>query len=126
MDFKLDENLHPDTADLLRQQGHNAATVYEQGLRDRPDPEIARVCIQEGRALITLDLDFSDLRKFPPTDHSGIVVLRLGSQSRRSVLAAVQRILPLIESEPLSGFLWIVDEIHVRIRGQNVEDAERN
>jgi hypothetical protein len=30
MRFKVDENLHSDFADLLRQHGHDALTVYEQ------------------------------------------------------------------------------------------------
>jgi hypothetical protein len=29
MQFKIDENLHSDAADLLRQHGHDALTVYE-------------------------------------------------------------------------------------------------
>ncbi|HUY31318.1 MAG TPA: DUF5615 family PIN-like protein [Pirellulales bacterium] len=33
MHFKTDENLHPKAADLLRQNGHDALTVYDQGLR---------------------------------------------------------------------------------------------
>ncbi len=33
MQFKIDENLHADAADLLRQHGHDALTVFEQGLR---------------------------------------------------------------------------------------------
>ena len=31
MRFKVDENLHPDAADLLRSAGHDAMTVYDHG-----------------------------------------------------------------------------------------------
>ena len=44
MQFKTDENLHPDTAELLRQNGHDALTVYDQGLRGHDDDEVADVC----------------------------------------------------------------------------------
>lgn len=124
MEFKLDENLHPEVAGFLNQQGHDAATVYDQRLRGRADSAIAQICRQEARTLITLDLDFSDLRVYPPNEYPGIIVLRLGSQSRRSALAAVRRIMPLIGSEPLSGHLWIVDEDQVRIRGHQPDDPE--
>ena len=72
MQFKIDENLHSDVADLLRQCGHDALTVVDQGLRGHSDGEIAGVCQREARALITLDLDFSDIREFPPAHYSGI------------------------------------------------------
>lgn len=124
MDFKLDENLHPDSARLLREHGHDAVTVLEQGLRGCPDIGMADVCRNEERVLVTLDLDFSNIREFPPADHAGIIVLRLTNQSRRSVVTAIQRLLALIESEPLSGCLWIVDETSVRIRGQASGDSD--
>lgn len=62
MQFKIDESLHSDAADLLRKYGHDALTIYEQGLRGEPETNIASVCQQAGRALVTLDLDFSDIR----------------------------------------------------------------
>jgi predicted nuclease of predicted toxin-antitoxin system len=110
MQFKTDENLHPDTSDLLRQNGHDAL------LRGHDDSDIADVCRREQRALVTLDLDFSDVRVYPPADYSGIIVLRLYDQSRPAVLRDLTRILPLFATEPLAGHLWIVDEAQVRVR----------
>jgi len=86
MRFKLDENLHPDAAEYLRQHGHDALTVADQGLRGHDDNDIAEVCRREQRALVTLDLDFSDVRIYPPADYSGLLVLRLVDQSRPAVL----------------------------------------
>jgi len=119
MQFKIDENLHSDAADLLSQHGHDALTVFDQGLRGHADGDIASVCQQESRAIVTLDLDFSDIRVYPPGDYEGIIVLRLNDQSRASVLQALGRIIPLFDTESLTGRLWIVDEHQVRIRGGN-------
>lgn len=91
-------------------------TVYEQNLGGHPDTEIADICRQETRALITLDLDFANIRAYPPSLYPGLVVLRLADQSRPSVLTSLRRIAPLFDSEPLSGHLWIVDERQLRIR----------
>lgn len=33
MQFKIDENLHSDVADLLRKHGHDALTVFDQGTK---------------------------------------------------------------------------------------------
>jgi predicted nuclease of predicted toxin-antitoxin system len=117
MPFKFDENLHPDAAELFRQAGHDALTVYDQGLRGYGDDDVAEVCRQEGRALITLDLDFADVRTYPPSNYPGIIVLRIANQSRASVLRVLGRVLPLLDSEPVAGHLWIVDDYHARIRG---------
>jgi predicted nuclease of predicted toxin-antitoxin system len=116
MQFKIDENLHSDAADLLQQHGHDAVTVFDQGLRGAADPNIANVCRQESRAIIALDLDFSDIRVYPPADYSGIIVFRLNNQSRASVLQVLARTIPLFDTEPLAGRLWIVDEHQVRMR----------
>jgi predicted nuclease of predicted toxin-antitoxin system len=100
----------------LRQNGQDARTVFDQGLRGHGDDDVAQVCQQEGRALVTLDLDFADIRAYPPQNYSGIIVLRLVDQSRPAVLRVVQRLLPLFAVEPLAGHLWIVDDSQVRIR----------
>ena len=118
VEFKVDESLHSDAATLLRSLGHDAVTVYEQRLRGGSDAEVADVCRRESRALVTLDLDFADIRAYPPTEYQGIIVLRLRDQSRQSALSVLERILPLLGTEPLAGRLWIADESQVRIREQ--------
>jgi len=77
MEFKVDENLPVEVADLLRQVGYDAVTVFEQHLEGSPDSDIASICQQEGRALITLDTDFADISAYPPAQFPGLIVLRL-------------------------------------------------
>ena len=72
MQFKIDENLHINVADYLRQQGYDAMTVNEQGLQGQSDDVIANICQQESRVLVTLDLDFADMRCYPPNRYAGI------------------------------------------------------
>ncbi|MGO8689668.1 MAG: DUF5615 family PIN-like protein [Thermoguttaceae bacterium] len=43
MRFKTDENLHEDVAESLRRHGHDAVSVFEEGLRGHADPDIAGV-----------------------------------------------------------------------------------
>ncbi|MCX7108778.1 MAG: DUF5615 family PIN-like protein [Proteobacteria bacterium] len=116
MRFKIDENLHVDAAEFLRQQGFDAMTVGEQGLSGQADNVIAQVCQHEKRVLVTLDLDFADMRSYPPNQYSGLLVLRLTDQSRPSVLRTLARILPFFQAEKLIGQLWIVDDNKLRIR----------
>jgi predicted nuclease of predicted toxin-antitoxin system len=115
--FKIDENMPADVADLFVAAGHDATTVPQQQLGGQPDPSIAAICQQEGRAIVTLDLDFADIRAYPPGDFAGILVLRLALLDKLRILAAIQRLVPLLEQEPLVGKLWIVEDANVRIRG---------
>ena len=66
MKFKIDENLPVEVLDLLNAAGHDALTVLDQNLIGEIDRTIMDVCKQEERALITLDLDFADMRSYPP------------------------------------------------------------
>jgi len=114
--FKVDENLPIEVAVVLRNAGFLADTVWDEGLSGASDHDIALVCRQEGRALITLDLDFADIRTYPPEEYAGIIVLRLRQQDKISVLAVMQPLISLLQRESVRGHLWIVDEKRVRIR----------
>ena len=116
MRFKLDEHLPLEVKDLLEQHKHDAITVVEEGMSGSIDPDVAQVCRNEARALFTFDLDFSDIRAYPPEDYHGIVVLRPAIQSITTLLRLTTRILRLLEQDPLKGHLWIVEDNQVRIR----------
>jgi predicted nuclease of predicted toxin-antitoxin system len=117
--FKVDGNLPVVLAEILSDLGHDAKTVNDQHLQGANDRVILEKCDRERRTLITLDIDFSDIRAYPPKDHEGIIVLRVANQSKKHVLEAFKRILPLIAQEPIIGRLWIVEENTVRIRGED-------
>lgn len=61
-------------------------------------------------------LDFADLRVFDPSEHYGIIVIRLNDQSVAQVLKTVDRIIQTLRNETVQGTLWIVDEQRIRIR----------
>jgi len=88
-------------------------------MKGTKDTILIDICKDEDRALVTLDTDFSDIRSYPPQDFSGIIVLRVGSQAKQHVIEVLNRIIPLISSEPLKEHLWIVEEMRVRIRGKD-------
>jgi predicted nuclease of predicted toxin-antitoxin system len=121
MRFKTDENLPIEVTELLRQHQHDALSVPEQQLAGQGDPQVAPVCRTEGRAIITLDLDFADIRAYPPEDYGGIVVLRPAVQNVSSLVRMMNRVLPLLGREPLEGCIWIVDDHRVRIRGTGTQ-----
>jgi predicted nuclease of predicted toxin-antitoxin system len=119
MRAKLDENVPIEAADLLRAADWECDTVYEEGLTGAGDPEVAAACQTGARVLFTLDLDFADIRAYPPSEYVGIVVLRPVEPSRRQALELVSRVLPVLSAEWTEHRLWIVEPGRVRIRGAN-------
>jgi len=117
MRFKVDENLPVELADRLTGLGHDAKTVKDELLQGVDDPHLIEAYVREKRILVTLDVDFSDIRTYPPQDNEGIVVLRLSNQSKPHVLEVLDHVLPLFREERIQGRLWVVDENMVRIRG---------
>lgn len=116
MKFKLDENLPTALTEVLRAAGHDVMTVADEALSGSKDPKVLQVAASEGRTLLTFDLGFADIRRYPVGSHAGIVVFRLHDQ-RWGVLERPAR--QLIESgllDRLQGGLAIVDESRVRVR----------
>lgn len=66
---------------------------------------------------MTLDMDFADIRAYPPAEFPGLIVLHLRQQDRPHVLDMLARLIQLLGQEPLEQHLWIVEEKRVRIRG---------
>ena len=116
MRFKVDQNLPMDLAERLTAAGHDAVTTYQQGLSDADDRVILEVCKSEGRALITLDLDFSDIRSYPPEATPGIILLRPHAPTKAASLALLDQLLAALASRPIGGTLWVVEEKGIRVR----------
>lgn len=55
-----------DAAGIFTGAGHDVSTPLRQGLGGKGDSEVAAACKAEGRALITLDTDFANVRAYPP------------------------------------------------------------
>src|SRR3990172_9311368 len=105
--FKLDENLPRDAEALLRAAGHDVHTVLDERLGGIPDARVFETSRTEHRILVTFDLDFSDIRLYPPASHEGIWVLRPHTQSIENTLALLRGALVVLQPEPARGRLWI-------------------
>ena len=116
MKFKIDENLPVEFADLLIANGHNAKTVIDQGMAGSVDFFVINTCSREDRVLVTLDLDFADVRVYPPHEYAGIMVLRVSRQDKRYLLDVFARALSALSKEPIRQHLWIIEESRIRIR----------
>jgi predicted nuclease of predicted toxin-antitoxin system len=118
MRFLIDANLPRAVIAVVQSLGHQAEFARDIGLASATDEQIAQHALQYGAALLTRDLDFGDIRQYPPDQYSGIVVLRLPDTAvAEGIAAALKRFL----SEPgfiasLAGRLAVVEGDRVRFR----------
>jgi predicted nuclease of predicted toxin-antitoxin system len=77
MRLKLDENIAVSAKSRLAALGFDVDTALDEGLGGRPDDDIGSASQADARFLITQDLDFSDVRRFEPGTHEGILLVRL-------------------------------------------------
>jgi len=91
--IKIDECLPHECADLMIQQGYNVETVRQEGLQGSADTEIWNAAQSEKRFLVTTDLDFSDMRRYEPGKHAGVLLLRLGKEGKGRMLSYLEWLL---------------------------------
>jgi uncharacterized protein with PIN domain len=116
MNLKLDENLPEQLAVALRRLGHDVHTVPDENLAGHPDDAIWTAVQSEQRFLITQDLDFSDLNRFRPGTHGGLLLVRLHSPGR---LALTARIAAIFTTEPVEswfGCFVVLSDHKLRVR----------
>ena len=123
MKLKLDENLSRHLKPALRRLNHDVETAADEGLLSRSDVEVGMAAREAGRVLLTLDMDFGDLRKFPPGSHPGIVLFRPRSYGPLSVNAFIEKFVGGTDLRELSGCLVVVEPHRVRVRRPAVRDA---
>jgi len=115
MNLKLDENLDVRLAVILRQAGHEVATVRDQGLAGSDDQTLYRHCASEARILVTLDLDFANVLRYPPESGSGVIVLRGQDDLLPTLRNLTRTLVGALSAGNPTGQLWIVEAGRVRI-----------
>ncbi len=115
MRIKLDENVDERLAVLLRDAGHDANTIREQGLHGTEDKALYEICKREDRLMVTLDLDYSNIIRFPPEGTPGLIVLRGPNQLFCTMRILMETLIDALARELPAGKLWIVEPGRLRI-----------
>ena len=116
MKIKLDENLPATLGGILARLGPDADTVVDEGLKGEPDEVVWPAAQDAGRFLVTQDLDFSDIRRFAPGTHRGLVLVRLRMPSQSMLERRVSEAFTEMESnDAWVGAFVVVSDRKVRV-----------
>ena len=118
--IKLDENLSRHLKASIAQLGHDARTAEEEGLLAKSDVHVGSVAKSEGRMVFTLDLDFADLRKFPPGSHPGVVLFRPRSMGPLAMNGFILKFAQDTDLSELIGCVAVVEPHRIRVRRPSI------
>lgn len=116
MRFLADIGVAPRIVGWLREQGHEAHHLSEEGLHRLPDLEIFEKAASERAILLTFDLDFAEIVAFSGGAAVSVVLFRLANTRTDFVVSRLASVLK--ESGPLlpTGVIILVEDTRHRIR----------
>ena len=116
MRFLLDMNLPPAVAEWLQSKGHDAVHIREIGLGRLPDREVFARAAEEGRIVVTFDLDFGEIAGLAGATGATVLLLRLRlvhqDYFRQRLQAAIVEAAEALEA----GATVVVEDARIRIR----------
>jgi len=112
------KNLPQSLTHIIEEQGYDVESVFAQRLSGCDDEKLWNIIKEESRIFITLDLDFSDIRRIlnDVSNFTGIMILRPRSKGPDGIQEIFKKALRLISIEDLWGKLIIVDPTKIRIK----------
>jgi hypothetical protein len=108
---------HPTASSLfLTRLGHNVDTVRTEQLTARAGPDVWSAPQAAQRFLITQDLDFSDVRRYRPGTHAGLLLVRLSRPGRNALFERISTAFQTERVDESTGCLVVATEQKIRIR----------
>jgi predicted nuclease of predicted toxin-antitoxin system len=120
--IKLDENLGNRGKEIFRENGFNVQTVHDEGLCSVVDTTLIKICKEENRVLVSLDLDFANPLVFKPSLYSGIAVIRLSSKpTPEELYECILLLANKLKNTNITGKLWIIQKKAIREYQEDLE-----
>jgi len=119
MRIKLDENLPEALLAKLSSFGHEVDNVRQENIAGLSDGTVWEAAQKTGRFLITQDLDFSDLRRFAPGSHHGLMLVRLRMPGRTALVARISEAFASHASEAWHGAFVLLTDTKLRVNSRS-------
>lgn len=111
---------------MLASLGHEIDTVPQEGLAGQNDAHVWHATQTAGRFFITQDLDFSDVRRFMPGAHHGLLLVRLRDPGRNALVRRVRSLFQTENVEAWKQCFVVATEHKVRVRAPKKQSDPHN
>lgn len=116
MKFLLDMGLAASTARHLRDNGHDAVHLLDEGLERLADTDIVAKAISEQRIILTHDLDFGRIVSLSKGRSPSVVTFRLSNMRAVEVNRRLEELILRFAAELEQGALISVTDQNIRVR----------
>jgi predicted nuclease of predicted toxin-antitoxin system len=114
--FPADMGVNVRIVHWLREEGHHALHLREEGLQRLPDVEIFRKAWAEERIILTFDLDFGEIVALSGGRAVSVILFRLHNTRASHVRERLHRALKETQASLEQGAIVVVEESRHRIR----------
>ena len=116
MRFLADMGVSMGVVAWLRERGHEAKHLREEGLERLPNGEIFAKAASEGRVVLTFDLDFSEIAALSGESLTSVITFRLRNTTTPNVIARLDAVLAASLTSIESGAVVSVEDTRHRVR----------
>ena len=114
MKFLIDADCHRSIGIALQKDGHQVADIRD--LKPNcPDENIYDLIRLESYLLITRDMDFSNILRYPASSNCGIILLRVRLMRVDEIILLLRDLLSRVTIQDLQGSITVINKNRYRI-----------
>jgi len=116
MRFLADMGVNIKVVEWLRNNGHDAKHLREEGLHRMPNGEIFTKALLENRIIITFDLDFGEIVALSKGKKASVVLFRLHNTRTSHLIRRLSIVLEDSANALEEGAVVVIEESRHRVR----------
>ena len=120
LSFFADQCVPVSVIQALTNEGHEVLRLKDSIPVDSPDPVVLAKAQELDAILLSLNGDFADIVRFPPSEYKGIIAFQVRNHPE-AIPQLLSRLIGFISSHPdrqyFVGKLLLIEAHRIRIRG---------
>ena len=116
MRFLADMGVAMRVVEWLRNAGHDARHLREEGLHRLPNGSIVAKAVAEDRIVLTFDLDFGDIVALTGSQAASVILFRLHNARTPFVIERLATVLDRCGEALARGAVIVVEDARHRVR----------